>query len=69
MNLEARRKPATIFCMSPPTHNRYPYSPIPARAIYDWPDGKRLATAGGYRGRWEIKIWDTTQWQEKRDGK
>jgi len=25
------------------THNRYPYSPIPARAIYDWPGGKRLA--------------------------
>jgi peptidoglycan/xylan/chitin deacetylase (PgdA/CDA1 family) len=25
------------------THNRYPYSPIPTRAIYDWPGGKRLA--------------------------
>ena len=26
-----------------PTHNRYPYSPIPARPVYDWPGGKRLA--------------------------
>src|SRR5512137_2669991 len=25
------------------THNRYPYSPISARPVYDWPDGKRLA--------------------------
>lgn len=25
------------------THNRYPYSPITARPVYDWPDGKRLA--------------------------
>jgi peptidoglycan/xylan/chitin deacetylase (PgdA/CDA1 family) len=25
------------------THNRYPYSPINARAAYDWPGGKRLA--------------------------
>ena len=25
------------------THDRYPYSPIPARAVYDWPGGKRLA--------------------------
>jgi allantoinase len=25
------------------THDRYPYSPIPARADYDWPGGKRLA--------------------------
>ena len=33
------------------------------------PDGKRLATASGYHGRWEIKVWDTTQWEEKRDGK
>src|SRR5215475_13195536 len=43
MNLVARREPATIFRMSSPTHNRYPYSPIPARAVYDWPNGKRLA--------------------------
>jgi eukaryotic-like serine/threonine-protein kinase len=33
------------------------------------PDSKRLAIASGYRGRWEIKIWDATQWDEKRDGK
>jgi peptidoglycan/xylan/chitin deacetylase (PgdA/CDA1 family) len=25
------------------THGRYPYSPINARPIYDWPGGKRLA--------------------------
>lgn len=24
-------------------HNRYPYSPITARPVYDWPDGRRLA--------------------------
>jgi hypothetical protein len=24
-------------------HNRYPYSPISARPVYDWPGGKRLA--------------------------
>jgi peptidoglycan/xylan/chitin deacetylase (PgdA/CDA1 family) len=29
--------------MSARTHNRYPYSPIPARPVYDWPGGKRLA--------------------------
>jgi WD40 repeat protein len=33
------------------------------------PDSKRLATASGYRGRWEIKIWDTALWDGKRDGK
>jgi eukaryotic-like serine/threonine-protein kinase len=33
------------------------------------PDSKRLAIASGYRGRWEIKVWDATQWDEKRDGK
>jgi allantoinase len=27
----------------PTTHNRYPYSPINARAPYDWPGDKRLA--------------------------
>ena len=26
-----------------PTHNRYPYSPITERPVYDWPGGKRLA--------------------------
>jgi peptidoglycan/xylan/chitin deacetylase (PgdA/CDA1 family) len=30
--------------MTPPRHHaRYPYSPIPARPVYDWPGGKRLA--------------------------
>ena len=24
-------------------HDRYPYSPIPARPVYDWPGGRRLA--------------------------
>lgn len=24
-------------------HGRYDYSPIPERAVYDWPDGRRLA--------------------------
>jgi WD40 repeat protein/serine/threonine protein kinase len=33
------------------------------------PDSKRLATASGYRGRWEIKIWDVSQWDKKPDGK
>jgi WD40 repeat protein/serine/threonine protein kinase len=33
------------------------------------PDGKRLATAGGYRGSGEVKIWDTTQWDDKREDK
>src|SRR5580765_1390140 len=52
MNLEASREPATIFCMSSPTHNRYPYSPIPARTVYDWPDGKRLAIYVGLNLEW-----------------
>src|SRR5262249_15667098 len=38
--------------MSSPTHNRYPYSPIPARAVYDWPDGKRLAVYIGLNVEW-----------------
>jgi len=29
--------------MPAPTHNRYPYSPITERPVYDWPGGKRLA--------------------------
>src|SRR5499433_2006264 len=52
MNLAARREPATIFRMSSPTHNRYPYSPIPARAVYDWPNGKRLAVYVGLNLEW-----------------
>ena len=32
------------------------------------PDSKHLAVASGYRGRWEIKIWDATQWDKKREG-
>ncbi|MFV0082868.1 hypothetical protein ACNF3U_13825, partial [Staphylococcus aureus] len=26
-----------------PDHGRYPYSPLPARPVYDWPGDKRLA--------------------------
>src|SRR5262249_50607868 len=29
--------------MSARIHDRYPYSPIPARPVYDWAGGKRLA--------------------------
>ena len=36
-------EPATIATMTPRTHNRYPYSPISARPLFDWPGGKRLA--------------------------
>ena len=38
--------------MTAPTHNRYPYSPIPARAVYDWPGGKRLAIYVGLNLEW-----------------
>jgi hypothetical protein len=34
------------------THGRYGYSPIPARPIYDWPDGKRLAVYVGLNLEW-----------------
>ena len=29
------------------------------------PDGSRLASAGGYRTRGEVKIWDATRWDDK----
>jgi WD40 repeat protein/serine/threonine protein kinase len=29
------------------------------------PDGKRLAAAGGYKGKGEIKIWDASLWENK----
>jgi hypothetical protein len=35
-----------------PTHHRYPYSPITARPVYDWPDGKRLAAYIGLNLEW-----------------
>ena len=39
--------------MSPaPGHNRYPYSPISARPVYDWPGGKRLAVYIGLNLEW-----------------
>jgi WD40 repeat protein/serine/threonine protein kinase len=33
------------------------------------PDGKWLAAAGGYRGKGEVRLWDTAQWKEKPDGR
>jgi peptidoglycan/xylan/chitin deacetylase (PgdA/CDA1 family) len=38
--------------MSARTHDRYPYSPIPARPVYDWPGGKRLAIYIGLNLEW-----------------
>jgi hypothetical protein len=35
-----------------PTHGRYLYSPIPARPVYDWPEGKRLAVYIGLNLEW-----------------
>ena len=29
------------------------------------PDGKRLASSSGYRGKGEVKVWDATQWDEE----
>lgn len=38
--------------MRMPDHGRYPYSPITARPVYDWPDGKRLAVYIGLNLEW-----------------
>jgi allantoinase len=39
--------------MSPSrTHNRYPYSPIDSRPVYDWPGGKRLAIYNAINLEW-----------------
>jgi len=39
--------------MTPPRHHdRYPYSPIPARPVYDWPGGRRLAVYVGLNLEW-----------------
>ncbi len=35
-----------------PTHNRYPYSPISERPVYDWPGGRRLAVYIGLNLEW-----------------
>ena len=35
-----------------PTHNRYPYSPIGERPVYDWPQAKRLAVYVGLNLEW-----------------
>src|SRR5581483_7064176 len=34
------------------THDRYPYSPVTERPVYDWPDGKRLAVYIGLNLEW-----------------
>jgi len=34
------------------THDRYPYSPIAGRPVYDWPDGSRLAVYVGLNLEW-----------------
>jgi len=38
--------------MSIRSHDRYPYSPITARPLYDWPGGKRLAIYIGLNLEW-----------------
>jgi allantoinase len=38
--------------MSPPTHGRYPYSPITARKPFVWPGGRRLAVYIGLNLEW-----------------
>jgi peptidoglycan/xylan/chitin deacetylase (PgdA/CDA1 family) len=35
-----------------PTHDRYAYSPINTRPVYDWPGGKRLAVYVGLNLEW-----------------
>jgi peptidoglycan/xylan/chitin deacetylase (PgdA/CDA1 family) len=35
-----------------PTHDRYAYSPISTRPVYDWPGGKRLAIYIGLNLEW-----------------
>jgi len=42
----------TIGDMPLRTHDRYPYSPISTRPVYDWPDGKRLAIYLGLNLEW-----------------
>jgi peptidoglycan/xylan/chitin deacetylase (PgdA/CDA1 family) len=37
---------------APADHGRYPYSPINARPVYDWPGGKRLAVYIGLNLEW-----------------
>jgi peptidoglycan/xylan/chitin deacetylase (PgdA/CDA1 family) len=38
--------------MAPRTHDRYPYSAISGRRVYDWPGGKRLAIYVGLNLEW-----------------
>jgi WD40 repeat protein len=35
----------------------------PVQGVAFSPDGRRLATCGGYRGKGEIKIWDAASWK------
>jgi peptidoglycan/xylan/chitin deacetylase (PgdA/CDA1 family) len=48
---KGHKGPATIL-MSTRSHDRYPYSPITARPVYDWPGGKRLAVYVGLNLEW-----------------
>jgi hypothetical protein len=32
------------------------------------PDGRRLASAGGYAGNGEIKVWDAVLWDKNASG-
>ena len=56
----SRREPATIFCMSPPTHNRYPYSPIAARPSTTGPTASALRSilASISNGFHSAKDWE-----------
>jgi WD40 repeat protein len=29
------------------------------------PDGRHLATCGGYAGKGEVKVWDATRWNNE----
>ena len=33
------------------------------------PDGRWLASSSGYRGKGEVKVWDSTLWNKKTDRK
>jgi allantoinase len=46
------RRNALDCTRMPDHHGRYPYSPITARPVYDWPNGKRLAFYVGVNLEW-----------------
>jgi peptidoglycan/xylan/chitin deacetylase (PgdA/CDA1 family) len=43
LNLRIETIPVTSSEPTVSSHGRYPYSALPDRPVYDWPDGKRLA--------------------------